>query len=149
MSFDQQDDRELVPATRRHENSNAAGLDPTSTVLSQADALMRRHRVFVAGADTAAAPTAIPLDDLPVLTDKVDSPPVLASAQFFETARSVFGRHRAIESVLNKCLDEELPIAIEAVTEGLVDQLVAKLSAKAKAGLVERLIKELDKPETE
>ena len=145
MSLDQHDDRELVPVTRRQDRPTTAGLDPTDTVLSQADALMRRHRVFVAGAETPS----IPLDDLPVLTDAVDSPAVKSNFRYADTSPSSFGRHRAIEGVLNQWLDEELPIAIQAVTEGLVDQLVASLSNKAKTELVGRLIKELDKPEVE
>jgi hypothetical protein len=48
--------------------------NPTHQVLAQADALMRRHRVFVAGAAAptpAPAPLAEPEEDIPVLTDVV------------------------------------------------------------------------------
>ena len=63
MSIADDAERQLVLTTRRQGSSIDSGGDGTHTVLNQADALMRRHRVFVAGADTAST-----MDDLPVLT---------------------------------------------------------------------------------
>lgn len=151
MSSEQADPRELVLATRRQiERSSRA--DETTKVLNQADALMRRHRVFVANAPQAETPAVTQVDsddDLPVLTDAVDHPDQVYAADkphrmASDSASSL--RNLAMASIVNQWLEEALPVAIQEVSEELTDRLVAKLSAKARLELTERLIKELDKP---
>jgi hypothetical protein len=120
----------------------------TADVLRQADALIRRTRVFVAGTATApgqtpaTAPgqTPSPEDDLPVLTDIVtDREAALA------TAPPHMQQHLdALREELSRWLDQELPHAVLKVTDGLADQLMGELTHQAERNLLPRLIARLD-----
>ena len=148
MSFGAGDPRELVPTVRRQGDS-AVNTNETTKVLDQADALMRRHRVFVAGMQTTEAPSAprsADDDDLPILTDAVDLPVAMDDQHRTASESAIPLRHRAMATLVNQWLEEILPNAVQEVSGELADLLVAKLSAKARLELAERLIKELDKP---
>jgi hypothetical protein len=112
----------------------------SADVLRQADALIRRTRVFVAG--TQAGPVQAPPseDDLPVLTDIVtDREAALA------TAPPHMQQHLdALREELSRWLDQELPQAVLKVTDGLADQLMGELTHQAERNLLPRLIARLD-----
>ena len=135
MNVDDEADRQLVLTTRRQIGSLEPSGDGTHAVLSQADALMRRHRVFVAGADVAS-----PTDDLPVLTEVVDDADFGSKRSAGQLSALRAHQQVAISAALDKWLEYELPVAIQSLT----DDLTATLKSRAKTELLERLIKELD-----
>ena len=139
MNSDDDTASQLVLTTRRQNGSMENATDGTRAVLSQADALMRRHRVFVAGADVAN-----PADDLPVLTEVVDDTGfgTKIHANNIDALRA--SQRAAISTALDKWLATELPLAIQTLADGLTEQLLVTLKARAKAELFERLVKELD-----
>ena len=112
----------------------------TADVLRQADALIRRTRVFVAGTVTVPLQTPPPEDDLPVLTDVVtDREAALA------TVPPHMQQHLdALREELSRWLDQELPQAVLKVTDGLADQLMGELTHQAERNLLPRLIARLD-----
>ena len=114
--------------------------DNTADLLRKADALIRRTRVFVAGASTPTTHVAQPEDDLPVLTDVVsDQDAALA------TAPPHMQQHLdALREELSRWLDKELPHAVLKVTDGLADQLMGELTDQAEKNLLPRLIARLD-----
>lgn len=114
--------------------------DTTEDVLHKADALIRRTRVFVAGAVAAPAQAAPAEDDLPVLTDVVtDHEAALA------TAPPHMQQHLdALREELSRWLEQELPHAVLRVTDGLADQLMGELTNQAERNLLPRLIARLD-----
>lgn len=113
--------------------------DDTAEVLRKADALMRRSRVFVAGA--AQTPTPVPVEeDLPVLTDVVTEQEAALA-----TAPPHMQEHLdALRDELSRWLDQELPHAVLKVTDGLADQLMGELTRQAEQKLLPRLIARLD-----
>ena len=139
MTSDDDTASQLVLTTRRQNGTMENTADGTRAVLSQADALMRRHRVFVAGAEVAN-----PVDDLPVLTEVVDDTGfgTKIHANNIDALRA--SQRAAISTALDKWLATELPLAIQTLADGLTEQLLVTLKARAKAELFERLVKELD-----
>jgi hypothetical protein len=135
MNSDDEADRQLLLTTRRQNSSLGSGGDDTQAVLTQADALMRRHRVFVAGAEVAN-----PADDLPVLTEVVEDPDFGNKRSAGQLRELRAYQHAAISAALDKWLETELPIAIQSLT----DDLAASLKSRAKTELLERVMKELD-----
>ena len=139
MNSDDDAASQLVLTTRRQNGTPENTVDGTRTVLSQADALMRRHRVFVAGAEAAN-----PADDLPVLTEVVDDADFAAKNPGNSSDALRATQRAAISTALDKWLANELPLAVQTLTDGLAEQLLLTLKARAKAELLERLLKELD-----
>ncbi len=114
--------------------------DNTEDVLRKADALIRRTRVFLAGASPEAAQTPPPEDDLPVLTDIVTEHDAALA-----TAPPHMQQHLdALREELSRWLDQELPHAVLKVTDGLADQLMGELTHQAEKNLLPRLIARLD-----
>lgn len=114
--------------------------DNTEDVLRKADALIRRTRVFVAGSEPEAGPTAPPEDDLPVLTDIVTEQEAALA-----TAPPHMQQHLdALREELSRWLEQELPHAVLKVTDGLADQLMGELTNQAEKNLLPRLIARLD-----
>jgi hypothetical protein len=113
----------------------------THRVLAQADALMRRHRVFIAGNATATAPdenSADQEDDFPVLTEVVadeaqqgsdadPTPPGLTEAQVQEMLAA---QQQEFQHVLAQWLDEKLPDEVLRVMDGVSDQLIGALTTR-------------------
>lgn len=104
-------------------------------VIDQADALMRRHRSFVARANDPAAgsqPQEAPVDtDLPVLTEIVaddDIPP-----HDIHAVLDALGDE--IDAELSSWLVEMLPAAVANASQ----QILAELDAKARNTLLPRL----------
>lgn len=125
-------------------------------VLSQADRLMRRHRVFVAGSQAPLDAPSYPLDDLPVLTDMVapedaaPTPPVpVISPKAIEERAQVLAhefmlerlsaQRATIEKEVVAWLDSELPHIVMYVVDGLTDQLVAQITAAVRLELMPKL----------
>lgn len=114
--------------------------DDTARVLASADALIRRHRVFVAGAGDSTSPTPPPseeTDDVPVLTDVVPDPVI-------GTQAADMVRQQHLEATLATWLDEQLPLAVLRITDGWSDQLIAALTERMKEELLPNLLKSLD-----
>jgi hypothetical protein len=115
-------------------------------VLQKADALMRRHRVFIAGGaaenqlpdearDTEPTVDLLPDDEnIPLLTEVV--PADSAQPNALEAQRQEFA------DALETWLDEALPQAILKVMDGISDQLIAELRTQARDELLSRLHKE-------
>ena len=109
---------------------------PDASVLSQADALMRRHRSFVARggtADSAALRQDAERDelDIPVLTE------VVAEADTVSLEEKL---RASLENALNSWIEEILPQRIDLLTEQIREQLLISLSAEARASLLPPLL---------
>lgn len=114
--------------------------DDTENLLRQADALIRRNRIYVSGQAPVSGGTAAPEEDLPVLTDIVtDQEAALA------TAPPHLQKHlEALREELSLWLEQELPDAVLKVTDGLADQLMGELTHQAEKKLLPRLIARLE-----
>jgi hypothetical protein len=124
-------------------------------ILNQADRLMRRHRVFVAGSQASVAAQADPIDDLPVLTDMVAAPeieapiaPVISTETIEQRAQvlahefmleRLSAQRLTIEKEVVAWLDTELPHIVMYVVDGLTDQLVAQVTAAVRLELLPKL----------
>lgn len=122
--------------------------DNTTHILKQADALIRRHRIFVAasspGGDdaileegniTTRTATGIDTDtDLPVLTEIVTSDEITLSPATGQLHLD------AVRKEFSCWLDEELPGVVLKITDGLADQLVQQLTHQAESQLLPRLL---------
>ena len=119
------------------------------TLLDQADALMHRHRVFVAGASTAeespesTAERADEEDELPLLTDIVAA---AAPGQAIAAAGDETGIERRLSECrdalvleLEKWLDEQLPQLVMRAMDGITDHLVGQITLRARNELLPRL----------
>lgn len=107
-------------------------------VLQKADALMRRHRVFVAGATGAKESVADAPDDVPVLTEIVD-PDSVVGTPGVQTPVDLAQLREALAFELEAWLDEELPRHVMRVLDGITDQMIGHLSQQARAELLPRL----------
>lgn len=107
---------------------------PESQVLAQADALMRRHRVFVAGG--ATAPQSVE-EDIPVLTDIV--PQISGDDPSMQREEL----EQRLRDALVEWIDEALPQEVLKLTDNIADQLLAALDARLRNELVPRLIASL------
>jgi hypothetical protein len=134
-------------------------------VLQQANQLMRRHRSFVAGGALPTEPPPTDRDDLPVLTEVVESadmplldspgpesPPAVAPERIEALAREMlFERlpvqRQALAEELAAWLDSELPQVIMRVLDGVTDQLVARIADESRAALLPRLQAALEEEE--
>lgn len=105
-------------------------------VLIQADALMRRHRSFVArpaGEDTDALSGVFAADasDIPVLTEVVDAIPLSP-----RNIEALLDSLRAeLDATLEAWLVEMLPAAVASASQ----QILAELDSKARNTLLPRL----------
>lgn len=129
--------------------------DSGDRLLDQADALIRRHRSFVASPARMLEPTPIPAPtqtlaplpgfsseqtsdidaDIPVLTEVIDDADLRAS-----TAEEVIGlaltdQQIATHAAIERWIDESLPDAIMHVLDGFTDRLIAAVSERARAEL--------------
>lgn len=114
--------------------------DNTEDVLRKADALIRRTRVFVAGASPVPASAPPAEDDLPVLTDVVTE----REAALATAPPHMQWHLDALREELSRWLEQELPQAVLKVTDGLADQLMGELTEQAEKKLLPRLIARLD-----
>jgi acetolactate synthase regulatory subunit len=113
-------------------------------VLDQADALMRRHRSFVASVTAQASkavPTTVALNadsdvDIPLLTEVVDSVSDIAASNPLDTARVLDALRADIEHELSAWLVEELPAAVANASQSILNEL----DAKARHSLLPRLL---------
>lgn len=113
-------------------------------VLSQADALMRRHRSFVArvAEKTDEESAAVTTDsatsdiDIPVLTEVVD----VSATVPLDLAAILHALRDDIESELSEWLVEVLPAAVANASQNILTEL----DAKARHTLLPRLLEILD-----
>lgn len=121
-------------------------------LLDQADALMRRHRVFVAGAPAIADEPASETewadegDDLPLLTDIVaaEAPPAKAVAAAGIGANIGPDQRLAecradLALALEQWLDEQLPQLVIRAMDGITDHLVGQITRRTRDELLPRL----------
>lgn len=109
-------------------------------VFSQADALMRRHRSFLArGSDHESDESAPPVgrmddEDIPLLTEVVElaaRPPAALKLPHLQPA---------LEAAFEHWLAETLPQHISQAMDKLGVQLLADLSGEARASLLPQLL---------
>lgn len=117
-------------------------------VLQKADAFMRRHRVFVAGAAAPAAEEPVPEQtaaeddaDIPVLTEVVVAEPAAAPAA---TTIDPAELKTALAAELDAWLDEQLPAHVMRVLDGITDQMIGQVSEKVRSELLPRLQERLE-----
>lgn len=113
--------------------------DDTDRVLRQADALIRRSRVFVAGAEPRVSPAAND-DDLPTLTEIVSD----REAALAVEPQRLQQRIDTLREELSRWLETELPDTVLKLTDGLGDRLMADLTENARTTLLPRLIARLE-----
>jgi hypothetical protein len=112
-------------------------------VLKKADALMRRRRIFVAGGANdpdgakGLAPAAEAEEDIPLLTEVV-SPEAIFEAATPSTV-DVAALRRVLAAEVESWLDRAMPLHVQHVLDGITDQLILQLSAKARTELLPRL----------
>ena len=110
---------------------------------------MRRHRVYVAGADRPVqasdfAEDAARTDDLPILTEVVEGPGSGSKISATDLALILERQQVTISTEISKWAETELTTGIHALVGDLTEKLVATLTTSAKTELLERLMKELD-----
>lgn len=120
-------------------------------IIDKADALMRRHRAFLAGDATAAGqPTAAAaqetLEDIPTLTEVVEETAagsaggVEIEAILQERLAAALPQQRELlRRELAIWLDEQLPQVVMRVLDGLSDQLIAQVNTQARTTLLPKL----------
>lgn len=117
---------------------------PTQQVLAQADALMRRHRTFVAGATPVSPPiSADNEEEIPVLTDIIDDKATVTvpiSPDVDPVANAIAEKHQLIETILEQWLDKELPNEVLRVMDGVSDQLIGTLVRRMREELLPQLV---------
>lgn len=119
--------------------------DKTADLLRKADALIKRTRVYVAGAPIEEIAVTPHEDDLPILTDVVTEHEAALA-----TAPPHMQQHLdALREELSRWLEQELPHAVLKVTDGLADQLMGELTHQAEKNLLPRLIARLDGTSTQ
>ena len=110
-------------------------------VLQKADAFMRRHRVFVAGATPQPVEEAVPAPapeddaDIPVLTEVVAEIEPATELPSIDPVQL----QTAVAAELDAWLDEQLPGHVMRVLDGITDQMIGQLSEKARGELLPRL----------
>ncbi|MBI3523308.1 MAG: hypothetical protein HY066_02080 [Betaproteobacteria bacterium] len=118
----------------------------SNNLIEQADALMRR-RVFVAGANSEAAPTTDSAsDDVPVLTDVVAAQAILPQADA-HIRQLLAERQVLLTREIETWLDEQLPQLVIRAMDGITDHLVALLANRARDDLLPRLEAALQAPD--
>ncbi len=127
-------------------------MSDSDPLLRKADALMLRHRSYVAGAP-AAVPAPPPTDDLPVLTEVVsdetpaatpaaDAPdPAAIEALVEERLRQRVAEllpiiRRQFADELDAWFDEQLPQIVFSLLDGFTDRLVSQISSRARGDLM-------------
>jgi hypothetical protein len=119
--------------------------DQTVQVMAQADALMRRHRVFVAGGATVPPhePEATANEDIPVLTDIVP----LGAGSGLVTADpldQLIGRQeQAAREAVEQWLDEHLPAEILRIADELSDHMIDRLQQRVRTELLPAILESL------
>lgn len=112
-------------------------------VLRKADALMRRRRIFVAGGANdpdgakGLAPEGSTDEDIPLLTEVV-SPDAIPEAAM-PSSVDVAALRRDLAAEVESWLDRDMPLHLQHVLDGITDQLILQLSAKARTELLPRL----------
>jgi hypothetical protein len=117
-------------------------------IITQADALMRRHRSFVARAaeisneesTSAVSGNAENDSDIPVLTEVVDASANAISAPPRDVDGVLEALREDIESELSEWLVQVLPAAVANASQNILTEL----DAKARHTLLPRLLEKLE-----
>ncbi len=108
-------------------------------VLQQADALMRRHRRFVAGGEVTVNTAS---EDVPVLTEVIDQDAMTEVLPEQEIAARIHAAVGANEAELARALERwiatHLPHALALALDTVADQLKQELAARLRAELLTR-----------
>lgn len=115
-------------------------------VIGKADALMRRHRVFVAGGPRPPAD-----EDVPILTEVVDdgaAEPTAPAGQEDQLRERVANlralQDEAVVLAMEAWLAERLPAVVAEAIESLSDQVATRLEAEVRDNLLNHLRAALD-----
>ncbi len=111
-------------------------------LLDQADALMRRHRVYLAGAEATPDAVEANLEDLPLLTEEVSPEPPAAEAGELSHDRHnrlLTEQRAALAREMETWLDEQLPQLVILAMDGITDHLVSLITNRAREELLMRL----------
>lgn len=123
--------------------------DDASSLLQQADALMKRHRrVFVAGAEAAPKPVG-PVEadtgDVPVLTEVVEADQLIANVsraaedEIRARVHAAVGANDAeLARALERWIATQLPDALSQALDSVAEQLKLELAARLRAELLTR-----------
>ena len=122
--------------------------DDASSLLQQADALMRRHRrVFVAGAETPkpVGPVSADNGDVPVLTEVVEADQLIATVSNAAEADIKARIHAAVGAndaelarALERWISTQLPDALAQALDSVAEQVKLELAARLRAELLTR-----------
>jgi hypothetical protein len=125
--------------------------DDASSLLQQADALMRRHRrVFIAGAEAAPKPQPVgPVEadnvDVPVLTEVFEADQLIAGAtraaedEIRARIHAAVGANDAeLARALERWIATQLPQALSQALDSVQEQLKIELAARLRAELLTR-----------
>lgn len=121
-------------------------------LVHKADALIRRHRSFVARPHgyspeppviDAAAPSFAPEDDIPVLTDIISDPDSALKTAQEVVSLALTDQQIAIRAAIERWVDESLPDAMLHVLDGFTDRLIAAVCERARADLLDSLQRDL------
>jgi hypothetical protein len=116
--------------------------DKDDDLLQKADALMRRRRIFVAGANDAdgareAAAADAADDDVPLLTDVVEPDALEEVAR--HAVVDISALRAALAAELESWVDKDLPLHVQRVLDGITDQLILQVSERTRLELLPRL----------
>jgi hypothetical protein len=126
--------------------------DKASSLLTQADALMKRHRrVFVAGAEDApkpvgpVTPAEADTGDVPVLTEVVEADQLIATVsraaedEIRARIHAAVGANDAeLARALERWIATQLPDALSQALDSVAEQLKVELAARLRAELLTR-----------
>lgn len=123
--------------------------EQASSLLNQADALMRRHRrTFVAGAESApkaVATTDADAGEVPVLTEVVEADQLIASVSRAAEDEIKARIHAAVGAndaelarALERWIATQLPDALSQALDSVAEQLKLELAARLRAELLTR-----------
>jgi hypothetical protein len=120
-------------------------------LMNKADALIRRHRTFVASPTPATQPAHDPAlslpvlsmeppeEDVPVLTEVVDEDMARQGSAAVMVDSALTDQQRVIRAAIERWVDEALPEAILHVLDGFTDRLIAAVSDRARQDLLASL----------
>jgi hypothetical protein len=129
--------------------------DASHPLADKVDALIRRHRSFVAHSapvpEPAPAPTLAATEpppaqatpahdhDIPLLTDIVEHDELAQTSAEVVVNSALTDQEKVIRAAIERWVDERLPDAILHVLDGFTDRLIAAVSERARVELLASL----------
>ncbi len=129
--------------------------DPkVNQLMNKADALIRRHRTFVASPaqeqgpalELQLSPPAVAAEcreeDIPVLTEVIAEDVARQGSAAGMVDSALTDQQKTIRAAIERWVDEALPDAILHVLDGFTDRLIAAVSDRARQDLLASLEKD-------